>query len=197
MDNREKLLAAAKHLILTKGYERTSVRDLAGEAGVSMAAIGYHFRSREGLLTEALTHVFNEWGERFFTKLSKAREDSEDPNLALWNTLSHSYKEDREFWLVSTAVLIQAQDSPELRQWLSEGQDSGRKFLTSVFLGIPEEDVTPQMARTVGSVYLALMGGLASQWLTDSEGTPVAEEIMEGLKLIANREVGADSEGLE
>lgn len=188
MDNREKLLTAAKTLILTKGYERTSVRDLASEAGVSMAAIGYHFRSREGLLTEALTHVFNEWGERFFAALAKSREDTEDPNLALWNSLSRSYREDRDFWLVSTAVLIQAQHSYELRQWLSEGQNSARKFLVSVFLGIPEEDVTPQMARMAGSVYLALMGGLASQWLADSEGAPTAEEIMEGLKLIANHE---------
>src|SRR5699024_8661363 len=110
------------------------------------------------------------------------------PNLALWNSLSRSYGEDRDFWLVTTAVLIQAQDSPELRQWLSEGQDNARKFLVSVFLGIPEEDVPPQMARMVGSVYLALMGGLASQWLADSERAPTPEEVMEGLKLIANHE---------
>jgi AcrR family transcriptional regulator len=54
MGNREALLSGAKQSLLEKGYDRSTVRDITAAAGgVSMAAIGYHFGSREALLTAA------------------------------------------------------------------------------------------------------------------------------------------------
>ena len=54
MGNREDLLESARRCIVEKGYARTTARDIAGGAGVSLAAIGYHFGSKEALMTEAL-----------------------------------------------------------------------------------------------------------------------------------------------
>ena len=45
MGNREALLLGAKCCLLEKGLARTTARDIGGAAGVSLAAIGYHFRS--------------------------------------------------------------------------------------------------------------------------------------------------------
>jgi len=53
MGNREDLLAGALECLKTKGWARTTVRDIAAAAGVNHAAIGYHFGSREALLIEA------------------------------------------------------------------------------------------------------------------------------------------------
>src|SRR5215472_17197961 len=53
--NREDLLAGALECLKTKGWTRTTVRDIAAAAGVNHAAIGYHFGSREALLIEAFT----------------------------------------------------------------------------------------------------------------------------------------------
>ena len=43
--------------MLEKGYARTTARDIASAAGVSLAAIGYHFSSKEALLTEMLSDI--------------------------------------------------------------------------------------------------------------------------------------------
>ncbi len=63
MSNRDALLLAAKKCLLEKGYNRTTARDIASAAGVSLAAIGYHFASKDALLTEALLLAFGEWDQ--------------------------------------------------------------------------------------------------------------------------------------
>jgi AcrR family transcriptional regulator len=60
MGNREDLLAGALECLKTKGWTRTTVRDIAAAAGVNHAAIGYHFGS--GALIEAFTQAIEAWG---------------------------------------------------------------------------------------------------------------------------------------
>ena len=64
MGNREALLEAAKRCLYTKGYMRTTARDVAATAGVSLAAIGYHYRSLEALLDLALIEATAGLGRR-------------------------------------------------------------------------------------------------------------------------------------
>jgi AcrR family transcriptional regulator len=44
------ILKTAEHLFSTKGFDGTSVRDIADEAGVNIAMISYYFRSKEKLM---------------------------------------------------------------------------------------------------------------------------------------------------
>ncbi|MGV7207163.1 CerR family C-terminal domain-containing protein [Oxalobacteraceae bacterium A2-2] len=55
--SREKILDTALGLFVRKGYAGTSVRDVAGAAGVNLAAISYHFGDKAGLYQAAL-HEF-------------------------------------------------------------------------------------------------------------------------------------------
>ena len=51
-DTRERILDAAEHLFMAHGYEGTSMRQITGEAGVNLAAVNYHFGSKESLMQE-------------------------------------------------------------------------------------------------------------------------------------------------
>lgn len=51
-NRREDLLEAALEAFVERGYEGTSVADLAGATGLSKAAFVYHFSSKEDLLFE-------------------------------------------------------------------------------------------------------------------------------------------------
>lgn len=53
-DARARLIDAAIALFAEKGYEGTSVRDLATAAGVNVAAVSYHFGSKDELYHESL-----------------------------------------------------------------------------------------------------------------------------------------------
>ncbi len=47
---RGKLLQVAAHLFRNKGYERTTVRDLAGAVGIQSGSIFHHFKSKDEIL---------------------------------------------------------------------------------------------------------------------------------------------------
>ncbi len=51
-DTRERILDAAERLFMAHGYEGTSMRQITGEAGVNLAAVNYHFGSKETLIQE-------------------------------------------------------------------------------------------------------------------------------------------------
>lgn len=54
-DTRADILNAARTLFADLGFERTTVRAVAGRAGVDVALIYHHFGSKDGLLNAALT----------------------------------------------------------------------------------------------------------------------------------------------
>ena len=49
-DTKEKILDTAERLIGEQGYAATSLRHIIAQAGVNLAAVHYHFGSKEDLL---------------------------------------------------------------------------------------------------------------------------------------------------
>ena len=52
IDTRERILDAAERLFMAHGYDGTSMRQITGEAVVNLAAVNYHFGSKESLMQE-------------------------------------------------------------------------------------------------------------------------------------------------
>ncbi|WP_067485593.1 TetR/AcrR family transcriptional regulator [Actinomadura hibisca] len=184
MGNREDLLEGAKKCLREKGYDRTSVRDIATTAGVSMAAIGYHYGSREALLNQALFALLDEWGDRMGRVLPPA----EDGRAAardfgrVWESLIAEFFEHPELWLASVELFMQAQRQPELREALAVGVGHGRRGMAGIVENVPEESVPERSARTVGMVQSALVTGVMVQCLSDPANAPTAAEVLEGLR---------------
>lgn len=59
-DTKQRILEAARALFAAKGYDGTSVRDIAKVAEVNVAALNYHFQGKQNLLNEVSQLVFNE-----------------------------------------------------------------------------------------------------------------------------------------
>jgi AcrR family transcriptional regulator len=52
IETKDKILDAAEHLFGEQGYSETSLRHIIADAGVNLAAIHYHFGSKEDLLLQ-------------------------------------------------------------------------------------------------------------------------------------------------
>ncbi|WP_435793576.1 TetR/AcrR family transcriptional regulator [Nonomuraea glycinis] len=61
MGNREDPLQGAKLCLYEKGYFHTTARDIATAAGVSLAAIGYHYGTKDALLNEPVSGTATGW----------------------------------------------------------------------------------------------------------------------------------------
>jgi AcrR family transcriptional regulator len=57
---REKLLAAASEVFLAKGFRDATVAEICNRAGANIAAVNYHFGSKETLYQEAWRHAFSQ-----------------------------------------------------------------------------------------------------------------------------------------
>lgn len=69
---KERLLTAAEQLFAEHGFAATSLRQLTGRADVNVAAVNYHFGSKENLITEVFRRRFDELSERRLQSLSAA-----------------------------------------------------------------------------------------------------------------------------
>ena len=68
LDTKERILNAAEHFFARDGFHNTSLRMITGRAKVNLAAVNYHFGSKEALLKE----VF----ERRLIPLNKIRREN-------------------------------------------------------------------------------------------------------------------------
>ena len=63
-DSRTKILNASAQLFVKNGYDGTSVRQIAKEAGVNIAMISYYFKSKEGVLVDLITETSRQLREK-------------------------------------------------------------------------------------------------------------------------------------
>ncbi|MEU3063930.1 helix-turn-helix domain-containing protein [Streptomyces subrutilus] len=185
MGNREDLLAGARRCLEEKGYLRTTVRDIATAAHVSMAAIGYHFGSREALLNQALFAALDEWSGAV-GGLAGEGESPEERYADMWDRKVRNFGELRWLWIANVEAFVHAQSSPELLAALAAGQRAARPQLAALLRGVPEAEVAASDARGIGSVQMALMTGVMVQALTDPEHAPTGRDIASGLRELAD-----------
>ncbi|WP_328467487.1 TetR/AcrR family transcriptional regulator [Actinoplanes sp. NBC_00393] len=186
MGNREALLDGAKQCLREKGYDRTSVRDIAAAAGVSTAAIGYHYGSRETLLTQALFAILDEWGDSLGRALAPAAGDDAVRGFErMWESLVEQFAAHPDLWLATVELFLQAQRQPELRAQLAGGIAQGWRGMAGILQSVPEDEVSERSTRTLGMVQTALISGVMVQTLSDPANAPTAAEILEGLRQLA------------
>src|ERR1700728_2627182 len=76
-DTRERILDVALDLFIEKGYDKTSLREIAEQLGVTKAALYYHFKSKQDILM-ALHMRLHEFG---FDALNKLGDQEPTPAL--------------------------------------------------------------------------------------------------------------------
>lgn len=185
MGNREALLAGAKRCLNEKGYARTTVRDLASAANVSMAAIGYHFGSREALLNAALIEANEEWGETLAKTLqveTPAEASPAERFELIWQRVIESFGEHRRMWAMTFEACAQPDLDEKVRAELANAFELARVGLANLFQGL---DDGSDEARAAGTVHQALLSGVMLQWLVDPDHAPSGADLVRGLRLIA------------
>jgi AcrR family transcriptional regulator len=195
MGNREDLLAGALTCLKEKGWARTTVRDIAAAAGVNHAAIGYHFGSREALLTAAFVQAMDEWGTEMEAVVLAGLDQEATPKEryeAFWRKAIESYGAHRRLWLASVEAAVEAEHNPRVRELMVGALREGRGGLAAGLLGVPEDDLDEHDVRTLGSLQMALMSGVLVQWMLDPDHAPSPGDLTEGLLALTTR-LGADT----
>jgi AcrR family transcriptional regulator len=186
--NREALLIGAKRSLLEKGYAGTTARDIASAAGVSLAAIGYHFGTKEALLTEALIDAFADWDREFRDALSvsiPANAIGADRFALIWERLIKTFETHRPLWMANFELFAQMDANPEIRQILQNNIQLARTGLAALFLDEEETAISKRTAQTVGTFHHVLLSGMIAQWLIDPKHALSAQDLTSCMVSIA------------
>ena len=196
MGNREDLIAGAKRCLLDKGYAHTTARDIAAASGVSLAAIGYHFGSKDALLNQAVYELIGEWSEQLEHTLAGEGALAGEPlqrfQAIMERTIESFAGPGRGLWAAQLELISLLEQSSELREFLAGVQSDAATGLAGMFLGIdPATD--PQSARTAGTVLHAMFIGIMVKWFMAPAEALSARELTDGLRVISERMTGRGS----
>jgi len=199
LSNREALLLAAKKCLLEKGYNRTTARDIASAAGVSLAAIGYHFASKDALLTESLLLAFGEWDEDLQQALQTAVPAHVTPAErfeAIWAKIMATFETHRSLWVANFEIFAQMVGQPETREVIASKLHLARAGLAAMFLNRDESTLNERTVQTIGTFHHVLLSGLVLQWLIDPASALSAKNLTEALRATA-QSLGPNQKNVE
>jgi AcrR family transcriptional regulator len=186
MGNRDALIAGAKACLRQKGFARTTARDIAAASGVSLAAIGYHFGSKEWLLTQALVEATGDWVGDLGRVLAEDADPARTPIErfeAVWTHLLEHFSRHRQLWAANFEISPHIEAMPEVREVMAAAQQAARLGLAELFVGINGR-TNAKAAQDSGAFYYALLAGVMIQWLVDPEHAPSAADLTNGLCIV-------------
>lgn len=184
LSHRKQLLAAAVECLQTKGYSRTTARDIAATANANLASIGYHFGSKEGLLNAAIAETFEQWTRHLGEAAFAAPAGSPLERMASsWIAMLESFEEQRPLLVAQVEAMAQVERSAELRGQMAAHYREARSAVADMVRASLGDDAEALGAdpSVVASFLIAVCDGFVLQWLLDPEETPKAEELIMSL----------------
>lgn len=160
---KERILDTAERLLAEHGFAGTSLRALTAEADVNLAAVNYHFGSKDRLVQEVFRRRLDRLNRRRLERLEALEDGAEAPELeaVLLAFIEPALELGRDGdggGAVFVRVLARAyiEQSAELRQFLSEHYGHVMKRFVNAagaaVPGIPADEFAWRMDFVVGAL---------------------------------------------
>src|SRR5260370_14596246 len=152
-DTKEKILDTAERLMGERGYAATSLRQIIAEAGVNLAAVHYHYGSKEDLLDAVVLRKVTPVNEARLARLERVEAEAGIGPLDVEKVL--------ESFLIPTVEVASRNPAFVLLmgQMLAEGmmpqiverhfRATGLRFVTALRRAVPELPVQEVLWRVV------------------------------------------------
>jgi AcrR family transcriptional regulator len=181
IQTRTKILQAAQKLFARNGYDGTTTRDLAQNAGVAEGTLFRHFTNKKAILIELATDGWVEILTDLLTELSEMSSYQAVAQVMRRRMLNISHNAD-----LMKICFFEAQFHPELREHIqSEVIAKMTDVAEAFFETAMERGVYRRMnPKVVARVFLGMfaIAGFSQQTLLEPDASPQAmQEMAEGL----------------
>lgn len=155
--NRQNLLEGTLRCLARLPADRITAREIAQESGANLASIGYHFGSKDELVTAAVIEGLDRWLAEIARKLQGLDASSPDERLRAAARLIETTRK-RHHGLARNflAALARAQHDPQIKKLLTEGFRHTRPNLAAV-LRLGDDRVGKDAAGLVHSMFTGLL----------------------------------------
>ncbi|MGH9246517.1 MAG: TetR/AcrR family transcriptional regulator [Acidimicrobiales bacterium] len=173
-DTRQLLLDATRRCISAKGLASTTSRDITAEAAVNLAAITYHFGSKDQLVAEALLEELREWLTPAIEVLAGGGDPSARTLVAI-QTLTATFAQHRDEAPAYLQALVEAPRLDPLRAGVVQLWSELRQLLGSHITDMQQRDELPAWVNpdAMSSLLVGVTNGLVLQVTVDPNGPDV------------------------
>lgn len=170
-DKINKMLAATLEVLSKKGYENTTINDIADAAKISRGLLHYYFKDKEDLAAKALSFGFGSMWDASINSLSNARSPEELVDNMI-EVLKKNIQENPDFSALLFEMWVSSRRSAKIRKVFSDGLEEAVARLKTLLefaasAGIINIDL--EDAEGLVRIVLAMYHGLAIQLLTNPE----------------------------
>ncbi|WP_193222199.1 TetR/AcrR family transcriptional regulator [Alkalilimnicola sp. S0819] len=181
-DTKERILDAAEGLFAELGFARTSMRRITAEADVNLAAVNYHFGSKEGLIKAVFSRRLEPLNAERLRRLAALElagnptleqllEAFIAPNLELAG--SHDVVGDRFVKLVGRSYTEHTRVLQEhVRAVNARAASAFKEAFQRVLPDLPREELTWRLHFLVGAVAYSMVGPDVARLMA---GSPLSE----------------------
>lgn len=174
-ETQQRLVDAARSCIGERGLAATTSRDITGAAGANLAAITYHFGSKDALVAEALLASLREWLSPAVEVLRGGADPTTRTVLAV-QTLLATFEAHRDEVGLYLEALVQAQRIESVGEgivalWTELRESIGEQIVEMQTAG--QLPVWVQ-ADAMASLLVAVANGLIVQVTLDPDGPSLA-----------------------
>ncbi len=190
-DTRARLLRAARRCIASKGLAGTTSRDITATAGVNLAAITYHFGSKEDLVAQAMMEGLRTWLAPTLKVLGSEGDPATRTTLAI-STLTTTFEQQRREAPGYLQALVEAPRIKSLQAAVVDLWKELRNLLAGQIADMQQRGeleawVDPEA--TAGLI-IALANGLVLQVTVDPDGPALTDMAAQfGSLLLAARRI--------
>lgn len=167
----DRILKEALVLLAKKGYENTTINDIADAAAVSRGLLHYYFKDKEDLASKALTFGFGTMWDASIGSLASAR-TAEQLADGMIEVLKTNIQQNPDFSALLFEMWVSSRRSRKIRKVFNDGLngtvDELRKLLEiAAAAGVIR--LEQGEAEGIVRILLAMYNGLAIQLLTNPE----------------------------
>ena len=180
VDTRERILDAAERLFMAHGYEGTSMRQITGEAAVNLAAVNYHFGSKESLMQEVFRRRLDWLNDERMRVLNEMEHAAGDKPLkpsqivdGFFGTLLRMATDDQRGGMTFLRLLGRTLTDPSefIRTFLAHEyanvMDSYKEALFKALPDVPKTEIVWRFHFMLGATSYAIAGTDALRLVTD------------------------------
>jgi len=183
MSTKDRILDSAEKIFARKGFDATSLRDITGEARVNLAAVNYHFQTKESLITAVLARRLDEVNARRLEMLEDCIKRAGSASPRLEAVLEAFYRpplevglgENPELAMAITRLLGRVYAEPE--RWIEDIFEQHLQPVAERFIsvlrrslpGLPDQEFFWRLHFGIGAmahtmIHLHLLDRLSGGW---------------------------------
>ena len=180
-NTRQKILDAAEKLFARHGFESTSLRSIIASANVNLAAIHYHFRSKEGLIRAVIERRFAPVNDERLRLLAEFENQTDGKAPRVEKILEAFLAPMLRIGLLDSGQgrllmqlggrLLQASDGMLEKAAGGEFERVAVRFLAALQKALPsltKQEIAWRMNFTIGAAARALFGGIPVKVLSSA-----------------------------